>query len=120
MRQVLEKAMLVRPDHWRSHYRGSEAEVRYLRSYSLRDRIRYYWSAPAVTQALAQLLANLAPPVPTALVRQYFPELFPALDRGELAPDPRELIRGRIEAALTPYLQACRQADQPRSASSGT
>lgn len=108
IRDVLENAMLLRPQHWQSHYRGRSEEQRYQRSYSLRDRVRYYWSFPEVEQSLARLFANLAPDIPTALLHQYFPDLCPIVFGGEIVPpNPKALIRGRIQKVLAAYFKAC-------------
>jgi D-tagatose-1,6-bisphosphate aldolase subunit GatZ/KbaZ len=108
LREVLETAMLSHPAHWRSHYRDSAAELKYLRHCSYRDRIRYYWDFPIVKQAVEQLLVNLDRPVPPMLLSQYFPDLYPAIQAGELRPVPGSLVRQRIRSALAPYSAACR------------
>lgn len=107
LREVLETAMLSHPGHWRSHYRGSAADLKFLRHYSYRDRIRYYWDLPLVRQAVEQLLFNLQRPIPRMLLSQYFPDLYPAIESGELRPVPGLLIRQRIRSALAPYSAAC-------------
>jgi D-tagatose-1,6-bisphosphate aldolase subunit GatZ/KbaZ len=107
LRDVLETAMLSHPEHWRSTYHGSAAELKFLRHYSCRDRIRYYWNFPIVGQAVDQLLFNLNRPIPRMLLSQYFPDLYPAIQSGELPPVPRLLIRQRIRSALAPYSAAC-------------
>ena len=99
---ALEAAMLADPAHWRSHYRGGPDELRRLRRESLRDRVRYYWGAPAVQAALERLRRNLARPLPLPLVERYFPGL--ALPAGP--PDAGALIRATVQAALRPYLEA--------------
>ncbi len=108
LRKVLETAMLSRPEHWQSHYRGSAADLKFLRRYSYRDRIRYYWDFSIVKEAAEQLLSNLNRPIPRMLLRQYFPDLYPAIQSGELRPVPLPLIRQRIRSALAPYRFACR------------
>jgi D-tagatose-1,6-bisphosphate aldolase subunit GatZ/KbaZ len=107
LREVLETAMLSHPVHWRSHYRGSAADLKFLRHYSFRDRIRYYWDLPLVRQAVDQLLFNLDRPIPRMLLSQYFPDLCPAIQSGELHPVPSSLIQQRIRSALAPYIAAC-------------
>ncbi|MEN8807384.1 MAG: class II D-tagatose-bisphosphate aldolase, non-catalytic subunit [Desulfobacterales bacterium] len=107
LREVLETAMLSHPDHWRSYYRGSAADLKFLRHYSCRDRIRYYWDFPIVRQAVDQLLVNLDRSIPLMLLNQYFPDLYPAIQSGELHPIPKSLTRQRIRSALAPYSAAC-------------
>jgi D-tagatose-1,6-bisphosphate aldolase subunit GatZ/KbaZ len=108
LREALETAMLSHPAHWRSYYRGSAADLKYLRYYSYRDRIRYYWNFPIVRQAVEQLLVNLDRPIPPMLLSQYFPDLYPAIQTGEIRPVPRSLVRQRIRSALAAYSAACR------------
>ena len=110
LREVLESVMLSHPEHWRSYYRGSAADLNFLRHYSYRDRIRYYWNLPPVNQAVEQLLVNLERPIPLMLLSQYFPDLYPTIQSGELLPVPRSLIRQRIRSALAPYSAACHPA----------
>jgi D-tagatose-1,6-bisphosphate aldolase subunit GatZ/KbaZ len=110
LREVLESVMLSHPEHWRSYYRGSAADLNFLRHYSYRDRIRYYWNLPPVNQAVEQLLVNLDRPIPLMLLSQYFPDLYPTIQSGELLPVPRSLIRQRIRSALAPYSAACHPA----------
>jgi D-tagatose-1,6-bisphosphate aldolase subunit GatZ/KbaZ len=100
---ALEAAMREHPVHWRSHYRGSPAELRRLRQESLRDRVRYYWGAPGVQSALARLRRALKDPPPDRLVERFFPGLHMAAGR---PPDAEALIRATVQAALTPYLEA--------------
>jgi D-tagatose-1,6-bisphosphate aldolase subunit GatZ/KbaZ len=104
---VLETAMLSHPEHWRSYYRGSAADLNFLRHYSYRDRIRYYWDFPIVRQAVDRLLVNLERPIPRMLLSQYFPDLYPAIQAGKLRPVPRYLIEQRIRSTLALYSAAC-------------
>lgn len=108
LREVVEAAMMRHPEHWQSRYAGSKPDQRFLRSFSLRDRVRYYWGLPAVTEALHRLQSNLDRPIPHALLSQYFPDLCPDRVQGALRPFPQELIDRRIRDALQPYAAACR------------
>lgn len=108
IRDTLEAVMLENPVHWRTHYAGTPAEQRWMRSFSYRDRIRYYWLHPAVSSALAILRENLSRPIPASLLRQYFPDLYPSIQAGSRGADPESLVRGRIQIALAPYADACR------------
>jgi D-tagatose-1,6-bisphosphate aldolase subunit GatZ/KbaZ len=103
----LASAMQAKPEHWQTHYRGSAAEVDFMRQYSFRDRIRYYWSSPEVVASVGRLLNNLNRPIPRTLLSQYFPDFYPVIQTGELRPAPLPLIRQRIRSALVPYTSAC-------------
>jgi len=116
--KTIEAAMLENPVHWRSHYRGSEAAVRFLRVHSYRDRIRFYWSSPAVEEALERLRRNLAGTLPASLVREFFPD--PPEEGTSSGHTAEGLIRRRIQEAIAPYGSACAQlhpktADNPKA-----
>jgi D-tagatose-1,6-bisphosphate aldolase subunit GatZ/KbaZ len=104
---VMEQLMLARPEYWQTDYRGSEQKLRDLRCNSLRDRIRYYWSDPRARQACDLLTHNLRRPIARPLVHRFLPDLEDAVAAGTLIPTSRAVIQARIEAALTPYFQAC-------------
>jgi D-tagatose-1,6-bisphosphate aldolase subunit GatZ/KbaZ len=112
IREVLEAAMLENPVHWRTHYHGSEAELRFLRSNSRRDRIRYYWGQPAVEAALERLIANLKPSIPPQLVEAHLPDVYAALAADSCPLDPAAVIRRCIQLALAPYFRACESAER--------
>lgn len=102
--EVLEAVMLADPQHWQSHYHGSASRQKRLRHHSLRDRIRYYWGHPKVTEALARLLQNLSFEIPEELLFLHWPEaLSTAADRR-----PEALIAHHITAQLTHYAAACK------------
>jgi D-tagatose-1,6-bisphosphate aldolase subunit GatZ/KbaZ len=109
VREELEAAMLENPSHWKSYYRGGEAELRFARKYSYSDRSRYYWPQPGVASALQRLLNNLsAHAAPLPLVSQYLPSQCEAIREGRLENHPRELIRGKILEVLNIYASACK------------
>ncbi len=111
--RTMEDLMLARPEHWQGHYRGGSAELRFLRHFSYRDRIRYYWQAPEARRAVDLLLANLAAgPIPAGLLRQYLPDLFAQTLQGPQRIDPVEIIHRRIRQALQPYADACRPSER--------
>jgi len=107
IREVLEAAMLENPVYWQSHYRGSDAELRFLRSHSKRDRIRYYWRHPAVATAFKRLMVNLSASLPPELVETHMSEVCGAEPSAHCPADPAILIRRRIQLSLQPYFQAC-------------
>ena len=111
IREVLERAMLARPEHWRKYYHGDEAALRVARAFSFSDRVRYYWPVPEVQEALARLLANLTQrPAPLTLLSQYLPWALDAVRSGAQPNEPRALIRMRIREVTGAYAQACRRA----------
>lgn len=109
LRRVMETLMDKHPRHWQLHYPQDQAEVLcFLRQYSFRDRIRYYWTYPDAAAAYARLIRNLSRPIPDALLRQFLPDLHPEIACGALPPDPQAIIKRRIQNALKPYIEACR------------
>jgi D-tagatose-1,6-bisphosphate aldolase subunit GatZ/KbaZ len=108
LRRVMEGLMLKHPVHWRSHYRGSEAELQRMRLSSRLDRIRYYWALPEAQAALERLHRNLAPAVPAELASSCFPEVREMPAAGKRGLGSTQLVRRRIRTALEPYFLACR------------
>jgi len=109
LRRVMNTLMDRHPKHWQSHYPPEKTEtLDFLREYSFRDRIRYYWAYPEAAAAYARLIQNLQPPMPDALLRQFLPDLYPEIAGGALKPEPLAIIKHRIRNALNPYMQACR------------
>jgi D-tagatose-1,6-bisphosphate aldolase subunit GatZ/KbaZ len=96
------------PRHWRSYYAQPEREEFDLQ-FSLSDRIRYYWTAPAVERACRQLIESLAARgMPLTLLSQYLPVQYAAIRDGRLRNDPRELVLDGVEQVLRHYDHACR------------
>ena len=108
VRKVLETMMLEKPGHWQRYYHGDADALRVARSFSLSDRIRYYWTQPPVAAALSRLLANLSEhPAPSSLVDQYVAERYGVLARSAVVTDPRGIIRSKILEVTETYARAC-------------
>lgn len=108
VRSALDAAMLANPAHWASHYAGDAARRAYLRHFSLSDRLRYYWTEPAVETAVAALFGFLdAQELPLPLVSQFLPQHVRAVARGVLPATAAALCRANVRLALTPYADAC-------------
>jgi D-tagatose-1,6-bisphosphate aldolase subunit GatZ/KbaZ len=94
---------------WQDYYSGTDAEQDALLFNSYSDRIRYYWSDPAIGAALATLVANLtSTPPPEILLSRYLPSQYRRVRAGVLACDPQALILDKVRDALRPYVAACR------------
>jgi D-tagatose-1,6-bisphosphate aldolase subunit GatZ/KbaZ len=107
-REALEKAMLENPVYWKNYYSGDEDALRLARKYSYSDRARYYWPQPAVAAAVQRLIDNLtAWPAPVGLLSQYLPRQAEAVREGQVANQPRQLIRHRILEVIDQYAFAC-------------
>lgn len=108
MREVLEHVMIAHPENWKAYYHGDAHHLKIARSYSLSDRIRYYWPNVEVSKALAILMQNLLDdPAPLPLIAQYLPFEAEAIRRDEILNDPRAMIRHRIQRPLARYARAC-------------
>ena len=111
----LKEAMLAEmkrnPRYWKSYY-TNPAQQEFDLQFSLSDRIRYYWSTPAMEQACTQLFASLASRViPLTLISQYLPAQYAAIRAGRLQNEPHELVIDGVEQVLRHYERACRPAD---------
>ena len=108
VRSALETAMMRDPRHWASHYAGDPAHEAYLRHFSYSDRLRYYWSDPAVVEAFGSLMDFLhTRPLPLPLVSQYLPQHYAAVAAGTLAATPESLVQASVRQTLDPYARAC-------------
>jgi len=110
--ESLKDAMLAQmerdPRYWRAYYLEAERRLFDLQ-FSLSDRIRYYWTAPVVERACAQLLQGLvARGIPLTLISQYLPAQYAAIREGRLNNHPRELVLDAVEQVLRHYDRACR------------
>jgi D-tagatose-1,6-bisphosphate aldolase subunit GatZ/KbaZ len=106
--KAMETLMLSAPGHWRSHYHGDATSLHLQRHYSYSDRIRYYWSNPAASVAVARLreaLSGIA--IPETLMRQFLPTLPAELGA---AGNPEAILLAAIDRVLADYDAACRQA----------
>ena len=106
--ETILAAMRSDPTHWRKYYRGSGRTLELQLAYSLSDRVRYSWPAPAVTQAMARLEASFAagtPPLP--LLRQYLPAAYAAVRRGEIQTSAQSLLVHQVRQVLAEYSRAC-------------
>jgi D-tagatose-1,6-bisphosphate aldolase subunit GatZ/KbaZ len=70
--------------------------------------VRYYWTAPAVEAAVADLIGFLdARPLPLPLISQYLPQHVRAVAAGALAATAAALCSAHVQRALAPYADAC-------------
>jgi D-tagatose-1,6-bisphosphate aldolase subunit GatZ/KbaZ len=108
LRDVVDEAMLARPEHWAPYYRGDAAAQRLARQFSYSDRIRYYWLQPVVAAAVARLFANLARRAPPeTLLAQWLPDVYEARRAHALGDDPAAWVRFRIRHTIARYARAC-------------
>ncbi|MDE1991247.1 MAG: D-tagatose-bisphosphate aldolase, class II, non-catalytic subunit [Rhizobiaceae bacterium] len=102
---AMEALMLAKPDNWSRHYHGDEGEQRWLRHYSLSDRIRYYWASEEVQGAVVKLYDALrGKSVPLPLFWQHMPAAEAFADKPL---DPEEVLIWRVTRSLADYHAAC-------------
>jgi D-tagatose-1,6-bisphosphate aldolase subunit GatZ/KbaZ len=103
IRETFEQQMTKDPGYWVNYYNGSDKELRILRTYSYRDRIRYYWTDPEISKSLNLLIANLEQVnLPESIVSQ----AFMGLDFGEVPETPLALIELHIQRCISRYFKA--------------
>jgi D-tagatose-1,6-bisphosphate aldolase subunit GatZ/KbaZ len=100
-------AMRENPRHWAAYYTDA-ARRDFDLQYSLSDRIRYYWAAPAVQRACAALLDQLAGrALPLTLLSQYLPRQFAAVRAGRIANEAHAVLIEGVALVLRQYALAC-------------
>jgi D-tagatose-1,6-bisphosphate aldolase subunit GatZ/KbaZ len=110
---TVDRAMVEDPTHWKSYYRGDERSMRLARRFSLLDRCRHYWTAPAVAAAVVGLLEGLDKVhVPLSVLSQYLPIQHRRIAAGLLENEPRAMVFDAVREALRPYSAA--SAARPR------
>lgn len=110
VKEVVLAEMKRNPRYWKAYY-TNPAQQDFDLQFSLSDRIRYYWTAPAVEAASVQMLQALATRgIPLTLISQYLPTQYAAIREGRLVNDPRELVLDSVEQVLRQYDRACRGA----------
>ena len=108
LRETIEQVMHEQPNYWRSHY-ASQGHQQFLDcSYSLSDRIRYYWTRPEVQAAQQTLFDNLtAKPLPMTLLSQYLPNQAKAISQHQIPNQPAEIVMHKIMEVTQVYSKAC-------------
>lgn len=108
IKEIIKDVMLKQPKYWEPYYCGTDDEIAFSRSFSLSDRIRYYWSTNEIINGLNDLFESLSSTkIPSTLISQYFPDLYPEVIDGKIADDPESLILARIQKQVKIYAEAC-------------
>ena len=106
---AMERLMLNEPGNWQKYYHGNASEMRQQRHFSYSDRIRYYWPHAEAQAAVNRLLSVLdGRAIPETLISQYLGALYPAVLKGQIAPDARNLQIAAVRRVLDLYARACR------------
>ena len=109
LRETLERGMSADPRHWKAYYGEADAEtLRLRRAFSFSDRVRYYWPAPEVRDAVRRLFANLdAERLPAGLLRQYLPIVGDAEPMAPAEGNAARYARLQVRRVLARYARAC-------------
>ncbi|MCY9873286.1 D-tagatose-bisphosphate aldolase, class II, non-catalytic subunit [Vibrio barjaei] len=108
LRSTVEQVMHEQPDYWRSHYLTKGHQKFLDCSYSLSDRIRYYWSHPEVKTAQQALFTHLeANPLPATLLSQYLPNQAKAISQNQIQNNPADIVIHKIMEVTQVYSKAC-------------
>ncbi|TCO70340.1 D-tagatose-bisphosphate aldolase, class II, non-catalytic subunit [Rhodovulum euryhalinum] len=98
---TMDAVMRAAPGHWSAYYPGPPAEQWLQRHFSLSDRIRYYWPAPAAQAAVGALMDRLAGRrIPAPVLRQFLPRL------PEAAEDAETVLIEAVQDVLRRYARA--------------
>ena len=116
LKDTVLEAMQRDPRHWKGYYLDPERQDFDLQ-FSLSDRIRYYWTAPAVARACTQLLERLAAAgIPLTLISQYLPAAVRRDPRGPAEQRAARAGAGRRRAGAAPLRARVQPADARRRA----
>ena len=105
--QTMEHLMKRHPEYWQNHYKGTAEDLKYLRQYSLRDRIRYYWPLAEARAAVTRLTNNLYRSIPPDLYRQHLGHEYPDIEPDCAHFDPELILTQVLTNELLPYFKAC-------------
>lgn len=108
LRATIEQVMRENPQYWQSHYHEVGHQQYLDCSYSLSDRIRYYWPHPQVQKAIERLFDNLTQsPPPITILSQYMAHQAKAVAEGVIENAPQQLVIHKIMEVTHSYAQAC-------------
>ena len=112
LRGTMEALMLQKPQHWAKYYHGTALHQHLQRHYSYSDRIRYYWTDPVASTAVAELMALFDDEsIPEPLISQHLGATYCDVMTGQTAKTAPALLCAAVTRALTPYFDACYGAD---------
>ncbi|MDZ4309592.1 MAG: class II D-tagatose-bisphosphate aldolase, non-catalytic subunit [Cypionkella sp.] len=108
LRGAMEALMLQKPQHWAKYYPGTPLHQHLQRHYSYSDRIRYYWTDPIASAAVADLMDRFGDKnIPEPLISQHLGATYGEVMTGQTAKTAPALLRAAVMRALTPYFDAC-------------
>lgn len=103
-RRILLDTMNTAPGYWKPYYQGTGEEIEYQKCFGMSDRCRYYLSAPAVRQAVSDLLhAFDGKQIPIQMISQYLPMQRQRVQDGLVKPEAQELLLDYIADCYREY-----------------
>ncbi|MDE0191491.1 MAG: class II D-tagatose-bisphosphate aldolase, non-catalytic subunit [Gammaproteobacteria bacterium] len=107
---VCERAIVAAPGHCRGY--GGSGPGLVAQAFGQADRVRYYWTHPAVAAAVETLHKNLATvEIPAPLVEQHLPHQYEAVRAGAVKPRPQTLVLDHVMRVTAHYARACNASD---------
>lgn len=102
--EVLDKIMVNNPKEWKKYYKGTDLEIELARKYSFSDRSRYYMNLKEIKFCINQLFKNIdSNDIPLGLIKQFFPNAYSKIRKGELTVDSKHLVESKIIEVIEDY-----------------
>ncbi len=107
IREFVEKEMLTSSNYWKNYYSGTDTELAFKRVYSLSDRIRYYWSSPAISKKIQDSTPNLEKALTYSLVSQYLPWVLEYNEKfNQTEFSTQRILRWSVDRIIKKYFDA--------------
>lgn len=108
VKEVINQVLMDDTRYWKQYYSSVHSSARVQLSYSLSDRIRYYWSDENIVKALDTMIINLNDvEIPLGILSQYLPMQFQKVLSLEIEAKPLAIIFSKIQEVLEQYSYAC-------------
>lgn len=106
--ETLDAVMIEKPDNWKSHYHGTEQELKLARKYSYSDRARYYFTDHVVKDSIDKLMENMAAVnIPMNILHQFMPNQYEKVMRDTLSNNAFDLLFDAVLEMALDYDYAC-------------
>ena len=107
-KDVINQILMDDKRYWQQYYSDTYSNAKVQLSFSLSDRIRYYWADERIVKTLETMIHNLEQKeIPLGLLSQYLPTQYNKVLSGNMKPEPMEIIFSKIQEVLEQYEFAC-------------
>ncbi len=107
-KEVINQILMDDKRYWQQYYSDTYSNAKVQLSFSLSDRIRYYWADERIVKTLETMIRNLEQKeIPLGLLSQYLPTQYNKVLSGNMKPEPMEIIFSKIQEVLEQYEFAC-------------